>query len=53
MDDILISIRGYEGKTDATVELMLDMQRRFNEKLDVLEQENNLIKAQLNKDKDE
>ena len=45
MDVILGAIRGYERKTEVTVEPMLDMQKKFNEKLDALEQENNLIKA--------
>ena len=34
MDRILGVIQGYEGKADATVELMLDMQKRFEEKLE-------------------
>ena len=44
MDTILVAIWGYEGKTDAIVELMLEMQKKFNDKLDALEQENNLTK---------
>ena len=36
MDIILGVIQGYEGKVDATVELMLDMQKRFEEKLEAL-----------------
>ena len=49
MDVILGVIWGYEGKTNATVEPMLEMQKKFNGKLDALEQENNLIIAQLKK----
>ena len=48
MDKILRMIQGYEGKTYTTMELMLDMQKRFEEKLEALREENSAIKAQLN-----
>ena len=47
MDKILGVIQGYEEKTDTTMKLMLDMQKRFEEKLVVLKEENGKIKAQL------
>ena len=47
MDKILGVIQGYEGKADATVELMLDMQKRFEEKLEDLREENGEIKVRL------
>ena len=34
MDIILRAIQGYEGKSDTMMELMLDMQKRFEEKLE-------------------
>ena len=52
MDMILGAIREYEGKTDTTIELMLDMQKRFKEKMEALRQENNAIKAWLNNQED-
>ena len=45
MDKILGVIQGYEGKADTTMELMLDMQKRFEEKLEALREENSTIKA--------
>ena len=36
IDMILGVIQGYEGKTDTTMELKLDMQKTFEEKLEVL-----------------
>ena len=36
MDQILGVIQGYEGKIDTTMELMLDMQKSFEEKLEAL-----------------
>ena len=45
MDRMLGVIQGYEGKTDTTMELMLDMQKRFEEKLEALKEENGKIKA--------
>ena len=53
MDKILGVIQGYEGKTDMTMELMLDMQKRFEEKLEALREENCEIKARLDSQKDE
>ena len=47
MDKILGMIQGYEGKIDTTMELMLDMQKSFKEKLKALREENDAIKAQL------
>ena len=41
-------IQGCEGKADTTMELMLDRQKRLEEKLEALGQENSAIKAQLN-----
>ena len=34
MDKILGLIQGYEGKSDTTMELMLDMHKSFEEKLE-------------------
>ena len=48
MDKIFRVIQGYEEKIDITMELILDMQKRFEEKLEALKQYNNAIKAQLN-----
>ena len=45
MDKILGMIQGYEGKTEMTMELMLDMQKSFKEKLEALKEENDAIKA--------
>ena len=45
MDIILRAIQGYEEKANTTMELMLDMQKRFEEKLEALRQENSAIKA--------
>ena len=45
MDRILGVIQGYEGKTDTTMELMLDMQKRFEGKLEALREDNGEIKA--------
>ena len=45
MDKILGVIQGYEGKTDTTMELMLDMQKSFEEKVEALREENGEIKA--------
>ena len=53
MDKILGIIQGYEGKTDTTMKLMLDMQKRFEEKLEALREENNTINAQLNSQKND
>ena len=47
MDRILGVIQGCEGKANATVELMLDMKKRFEEKLEALREENGEIKARL------
>ena len=47
MDKILGVIQGYEGKTDTTMKLMLDMQKSFKEKIEALRQENGATKAQL------
>ena len=38
MDIILGVIQGCEGKTDMTMELILDMQKRFEENLEALRQ---------------
>ena len=40
MDKILGVIQGYEGKIDTTMELMLDIHKRFEEKLEALREEN-------------
>ena len=47
MDRILGVIQGYEGKIDKTMELMLDIQKRFEEKLEALREENGAIKVQM------
>ena len=47
MDAILGAIQGYEGKEEAIAELVLEMQRKFNDKLEALEQDNNFFKAQF------
>lgn len=48
MDQILGMIQGYEGKTDTAVEMMLDMQKKFEERLEALRLENDAIKVQIN-----
>ena len=40
MDKLLGVIQSYEGKADTTMELMLDMQKTFEEKLKALREEN-------------
>ena len=45
MDKLLGVIQGYEGKTDTKMELMLDIQKTFEEKLKALREENGEIKA--------
>ena len=45
MDRMLGVIQGYEVKTDTTMELMLDIQKRFEEKVEALREENGKIKA--------
>ena len=47
LDIIFGVIQGYEEKADDTVELMLDMKKRFEEKLEALREENGEIKARL------
>ena len=47
IDVILRAIRGYKGKVDATTELVLEIQIKFNDKLEALEQDNNLIRTQF------
>ena len=47
MDRMLGVIQGYKGKTDTTMELMLDKHKRFEEKLEALREENGKIKAWL------
>ena len=44
-DRILGVIQGYEGIIDTTMELMLDMQKSFEEKVEALREENGEIKA--------
>ena len=53
MDMILGVIQGYEGKTNTTMELMLDMQKSFEEKLEALRHENGAIKTQLDGQKND
>ena len=48
MDISLGTIQGYEGKANTTIELMLDIKKRFEETLEALRQENSEINAQLN-----
>ena len=50
---ILGVIQGYQEKTDTTMELMLDMHKRFKEKLEALREENGTIKAQLDGQKND
>ena len=52
MDIILRAIQGYEGKTDQSMDLLLDMQKKFEEKLEALRQENRVIKAWLDSQED-
>ena len=47
LDRMLGVIQGCEGKADTTMELMLDMQKNFEEKLKALREENGEIKARL------
>lgn len=47
MDKILGVIQGYEGKANTMMELMLDMQKTFTEKLEALRKENGEIKSRL------
>ena len=51
MDRILGVIQGYKGKIDTTMELMLDMQKSFREKIEALRQENSAIKVRLDDQK--
>ena len=47
MDKLLGVIQNYEGKADTTMELMLNMQKTFEEELKTLREENGKIKAQM------
>ena len=51
MDKLLGVIQSYEGKADTTMELMLDMQKTFEEKLNALREENDEIKTRLEEKK--
>ena len=52
MDAILKVIQGYEGKVDTTAKLVLEIQRKFDERLEAMEHKNNLFKAQFKKSND-
>lgn len=48
MDQILGMIQGYEGKTDTAVGMMIDMQKKFEEKLGALRLKHDAIRAHIN-----
>ena len=47
MDKLLGVVQSYEGKADTTMELMLNMQKTFEEELKTLREENGEIKARI------
>ena len=47
MDKLLGVVQNYEGKADTTMELMLSMQKNFEEELKTLREENGEIRAQM------
>ena len=47
MDKLLGMVQNYEGKADTTMELMLNMQKTFEEEPKTLREENGKIKAQM------
>ena len=52
MDKLLGVIQNYEGKADTMMELMLNMQKTFEEELKTLRKENGEIRAQMEGKKD-
>jgi len=44
-------IQGYEEKNNATVEIMMEMKKMFDEKLQALERENKTLKEKPGKSK--
>ena len=47
MDKLLGVVQNYEGKADTTMELMMNMQKNFEEELKTLREENGEIRAQM------
>ena len=52
MDKLLGVVQNYEGKADTTMELMLNMQKTFEEELKTLREENGEIRARMEGKKD-
>ena len=44
IDQLAKMIQGYEEKNNAATEMMMEMKRMFDEKLQALEKENNVLK---------
>ena len=53
MDKLLGVVQNYEGKEDTTMELILNMQKTFEEELKTLREENGEIKARMEGRKDD
>ena len=53
MDKLLGVVQNYEGKANTTMELMLNMQKTFEEELKTLREENGEIKARMEGRKDD
>ena len=53
MDKLLGVVQNYEGKADTTMEMMLNMQKTFEEELKTLREENDEIKAHMEGRKDD
>ena len=53
MDKLLGVVQNYEGKADTIMELMLNMQKTFEEELKTLREENGEIKARMEGRKDD
>ena len=49
MDQLAKMIQGYEEKNNATTEMIKDMRKMFDEKLQALEEENKVLKEKANK----
>ena len=49
MEQLMEIIQGYEEKANATSGMVADMKRMFEEKLENMEKENNLLKEQFTK----
>ena len=52
MDKLLGVVQNYEGKADTTMELVLNMQKTFEEELKTLREENGEMKARMEVRKD-